>query len=729
MEPIRALTTIAVVLASACGGSEDLGETAMPRWIPLATGEAERELDRARAAEIFSNADLDIGIRYDQDGAILLEHHLTRPDWRSRKTPSGLREWHASLPRAAKLDGAAVARVELSSPDREYRRLQGRELLPERHPRREVVELGLGHFFTKTAKARTTLVLRLPSDEEPPATATLTAVVPGAGENGASRPQAGHVTTDGFSLMPGESIELATEIPPGCALRLQTLARELVGGGRVTFRVLLDGEPLLDAEQEITPGGTDAHHVLALPADGRGRSRFTFEIDGDPAVAIFADPVIGPAEIGRYGERPWGRGRPDVVLFLADTLRADVLSAYGGREDVTPSLNRLADRSVRMSNARSPSIWTLPSHGSLFTGLLPTQHGAKQTGAALPPELVTIAEHLVEHGGYRTGAATEAGFVSHRFGLDQGFGWFRELRESGAPNLTRTLDDARAFLDRDDGRPVFLFVHTYRTHMPYALGSEEDSARYDRLVARIRATMPEEDRQDHFGGFLGESRDEYHELYLGAAKALDLELGPFFAELEHRGVFANGYFVFTSDHGEEFLEHGSVGHRGAPFEEKIRIPLFFFGPGLEPREVDVGVSLIDLPPTLAGLAGVPVLPTWIGRPLFSIERERPLFSYNEDEEEAYLAVVEGSRKILFRAALDVGSEDLLGPEHFAGAYELSIDPSEAASVLDDDVAWPADLSRSIGPVWSSLSVQLGDAKSRELDEEALEQLRVLGYVD
>src|SRR6185503_9374035 len=183
------------------------------------------------------------------------------------------------------------------------------------------------------------------------------------------------------------------------------------------------------------------------------------------------------------------------------------------------------------------------------------------------------------------------------------------------------------FLARDDGRPVFLFVHTYRTHSPYRQGPDESDAELKSFVKRAR---------DATGAPLGEKLDprlapylpEYLALYRGGAHGLDALFGPWFGALEERGLFRNGFFLFTSDHGEAFYEHGTREHDGRPHEEKVRIPLFLFGPGLAPRDVRYGASLVDVAPTIAALGGVPSAPGWIGTPLLGLDHERLLFAYN-----------------------------------------------------------------------------------------------------
>ncbi len=541
-------------------------------------------------------------------------------------------------------------------------------------------------------------------------------------ERGTPRPDgwraiAGDVVAQGLSLWPGERWEIRRDFPRDSALRVSTVLRALGSPGRVEFRIDCDGEPLLVHEQEITPEGSSEHHVLSLPA-GRASVRLGFEVRGDRAATLFAAPVVGPLAIGGRGHRPWQDPRPDVVLFLADTFRADNLAAYGGSEETTPNLDRLAQRSVRFLDARSNATWTLPAHGTLFTGLLPTQHGALTSQIALDQRLVTLAERFAASG-YRTGAVTDGLYVSRTFGLDQGFQWWSES-DMDRWDLRRTLAQALDFVERDDGRPLFLFVHTYRTHLPYRVGAEESRAELRRLASQVasggegRAPEPP-----------GEGVAAYRALYLEGVRGLDEQFGPWFSELERHDVFSNGYFVFTSDHGEAFFEHGKRGHKWLPHEELIRVPLLLFGAELEPRDAWVGAGLADVAPTLAELCQLPPDPLGAGNSLLGPRAARPLFSFHQETRLDFLAVIQGDRKLISEA--EAGSRSaLLQAPAFREAYELGADPREQANRIES-ASWPGELARAAATLWARESRVLVEAAAAVPAPERIRELEALGY--
>src|SRR5262249_11305119 len=158
-------------------------------------------------------------------------------------------------------------------------------------------------------------------------------------------------------------------------------------------------------------------------------------------------------------------------------------------------------------------------------GLYPEQHGAVSLGRALPTELETLPEFLAAHG-YRTGAVTDSAFVSRHYGFDQGFTWFQEDRNW---SLAETLRAAREFLEQDDGRPAFLFVHTYRAHAPYRTGLDEDRGEIRRVVEELRARCKE------YGGDGSVSQREagarLHEVYGQGVAALDQRFSEWWPEV------------------------------------------------------------------------------------------------------------------------------------------------------------------------------------------------------
>ncbi len=540
-------------------------------------------------------------------------------------------------------------------------------------------------------------------------------------EDGRWRKSLAFYTGDAISLMTGVPQKLQLDCPPASALRWHLVGESLQPGPhQATLSLSVDGEIVW---QEPLPRSNEGTwHEVVLPAEMNGPLELEFSLEGSLALAALLAPTLGPAQV----ERDRANRRPDLVLFLADTFRADNLEAYGGTGN-TPNLDRLASESLVFEKAWSTASWTLPSQASMFTGLYPPQHGATQHGRVIPSDLVTLAERL-QHHGYRTGAITDAGFVSGRFGFAQGFEWFADRTER---NLRRTLDEASRFLAADDGRPVFLFVQTYRAHHPYRVGPEESTEDWDRFFQenRDRFDLPVlRMRADDDGGTPGpEERAERAEavaqlkaLYDEGVASLDAEFGTWFDELEEQGFFDTGYLIWTSDHGEAFEEHGDLWHGGLMWQELIRIPLLVHGGGLEAGSIPHPASLIDVPRSFCALAGVPPDPSWQGRALFELAPERRLFGFGHGQARSRVAILDGDRKILA-----LSSPESLLEGHFDCAFDLETDPGEQQNLKQAQVDWPAELCRDAAPDVERLSVPLSDPTTTKLENDA--DLKALGY--
>ena len=162
-------------------------------------------------------------------------------------------------------------------------------------------------------------------------------------------------------------------------------------------------------------------------------------------------------------------GPPDVVLIVIDTLRADHLALYGYEHATSPHLERLAADGVTYLRAISPGTWTVPAHGSLFTGRWPSYHGAERVAGQrmlaypLNPDVPTLAE-LLHAGGYATAAFVGNGtYVAPPFGFARGFTTFEHEGLESPPTVARRVDEWLA----GQPRPLFLFLNLLDPHEPY----------------------------------------------------------------------------------------------------------------------------------------------------------------------------------------------------------------------------------------------------------------------
>jgi len=503
-------------------------------------------------------------------------------------------------------------------------------------------------------------------------------------------------------------------------------------GSTARLRVFAQDELLLDDTLELFEPGTRLRaHSLALPSQLRGSATLRFELDGPPAIAAVLAPTLRPAEVGGYGARPWSDARPDVVLFVADTFRADNMEVYGGEHELTSRLDALASEGLVFTRAWSPAPWTVPAQSAMLCGRTPPriQPDERPLGASM----VTVAEHLAA-AGYRTGAVTDGVFVSRTSGFHQGFALFDEGRRS----LEETQRAVDAFLDADDDRPAFLFVQSYRVHEPYRVSDGTRTEHGERLgirgdfesASKLHRTA-DPDEPDDVLRKRAEAVRRLRALYRGGVIDLDRWSGAFVTSLEDRGLLRDGYLIFTSDHGEAFAEHGTLRHVGGLWEEHIRIPLFFYGDRIDAGSNAHASTLTDLAHSICDLADLPPRPEWDGTSLMELDRDRTLLAFERVvAAEGDLAVIRGPHKLLAPA-----DADALRAGTPRAAFDLAQDPGETRDVRARE-PWPAELARATAPEMRRLlaiqSARLAESSFAEPTAavpERAERLEALGYAE
>ncbi len=455
--------------------------------------------------------------------------------------------------------------------------------------------------------------------------------------------------------------------------------------------------------------------------------------------------------------------RANVILIVVDTLRADHLSLAGYARPTSPRLAEYARRGVYFDRFHSHSSWTRSSVATLLTSLLPGEHGVVSSAQTLSPSLETLPERL-RFVGYRTLAFVANPQIHPALGFDQGFERFFELyRLSIHPGLI-VPDDvaasasdaevlARAFsvLREERTSPYFAYVHLLDPHGPYS-PEAADAAEFSvpgyrgpitgsiADFANLTVAPPGPDDLAQFEG-----------LYDAEIRGTDRDLGVFLDALDRDGLLANTHVLVTSDHGEEFLEHGGTGHGRKLHEEQIHVPLLWIGPGIpQGRIVHQLAGLIDLAPTLLDVLGVgkgrmdPV-----GRSL------RPLWEEAEErraqpvllEEFSGEEFVEDGRTISFvhRGMLTVDHKLLIGPlradRRSGGAFsvfDLAADPGEHSlrPLPQDRATWSPE-DAALVALWQLLDRRAAShaagtlgvgAPAADLPAEDRERLRSLGYI-
>lgn len=319
------------------------------------------------------------------------------------------------------------------------------------------------------------------------------------------------------------------------------------------------------------------------------------------AISVRSSSLVGAAALlvaffaNSCAPAPYSCRDCNVVLISADTLRADHVGAYGYAKPTTPHIDALAARGVLFENAVSQSSWTRPAHFSMFTGLYPNEHGVVALKDRGPParEVVTLASALFTRG-YRTAAFTGGVNLSAAFGFDRGFESYRSNGKFFRDNLAET----KLWLDEHQNEKFFLFWHGYDPHTPYFSDPMDRAALA--TPSRPEIGLRRACRAERLHHVVAQYADEYD----AAIHRADRYVGKLLDELAARGLMERTLIVFTSDHGEEFVEHGGCFHMKTLYREVLHVPLVVVGPGLASRRVAALVpASVSIGPTILAIVG------------------------------------------------------------------------------------------------------------------------------
>ncbi|MCW8984135.1 MAG: sulfatase, partial [Thermoanaerobaculales bacterium] len=487
---------------------------------------------------------------------------------------------------------------------------------------------------------------------------------------------------DGLSLQPGSELKIAVWAEKGSRLEVESGPNSEVGLQIWTRR---EGE---DLGLRWT---SDRHGDLGrIPlGDHDGPIEIVFRTRLSPTDAsrtLQSARIVRPINSTTHtGSFTRAVTRPDILLYVVDTLRADRLSCYGGPPGISPALDRLAFDGVLFENAVAQSSWTKPSMVSVLSGMLTTEHGVRQREPRIPNQVPLVAE-LLRSVGYRTGAFTANAYLVEAAGFDRGFDTFRYAHESSDSLSRRAVD----WLGEIGGeRPVFLWIHTIDPHAPYEPGQP--------FRERWAASVPDGvGSVDHIRSLAErpapahEFTDDFLALYDAEVAQNDASFGLLLDWMRDRKRYREAMVVFLSDHGEEFWEHGVNGHGWDLFEEVLHVPMVIKpagseSAGLRRREV---VEHVDLAPTLLAAAGLRTPETLRGRDLLAVE-----VSHEDDHRVAFSEMTYKGREGFsvrwreFKLIVPLSKDFLSSPELF----DLEQDPYEKQPIADHPVtsAWLA----------------------------------------
>jgi arylsulfatase A-like enzyme len=434
-------------------------------------------------------------------------------------------------------------------------------------------------------------------------------------------------------------------------------------------------------------------------------------------LSLLAYLVFGAACAQRPG--PVSPPPRHVILISLDTLRADHLGAYGYPRATSPYFDALARRGTLFRRAVANAPSTAPSHGALLSSVYPSAFSAPLTPSGPPPAIPLLAEILRGHG-FATWGFTDGGFVASAFGFGRGFDQYREERVG----LAQTNPAIEHWLDTHQAERWFLFVHTYDVHTPYG-GSEVARRALDvrgwrgsqKIVAQDlegleRAATPPADLADVVA------------LYDAGIRHADEMLGDLLALLERRGLLASSLVVITSDHGEEFFEHGRTQHKQLYLHPNLRVPLLILVPRRVPRVVDDTVELVDVLPTVLEILGLPPHPGAMGRSLL------PLIDGESRGDDA-LAYAEGGLHSGMQRTVVTDRWQLLydAPSGRVQLFDLDADPGAHHDVAPAHPEVSTRLTAQVRRRMHQAAARRVPAPAPRVAPETRRQLEQLGYVE
>jgi len=509
-------------------------------------------------------------------------------------------------------------------------------------------------------------------------------------------------------LPPRTQLTFLAEVGRDCSLRLDS-----VNGA---------ADVLIGAETHpVSPGSAVD---LPLHASRRALTEFGFvHRRNDDSWLELVHPRIECA-VERAAKPPEvaSGARPNVLIYLVDTLRADHLGVYGYRRKTSPNIDAFARDSVVFTNAIAQSGWTKTSTASILTGLVPFHHGALDRDDALPAAILTLPL-MLRDAGYSRYAAVANGNVAPEFGFGRGFEPYEYLngKEENSGAVAGTVVDTFArWLDRrKTAAPFFAYLHTIDPHDPYAapppyaeqFRADIKTTLHVALESEIAALLKTRPDLTMDG-----VRSDLIAKYDAEIVYNDAMFGRAVADLKRRGLYDSALIIFTSDHGEEFLDHGHWGHGHSLYHELIHVPLIVkFPHGRDAgRVISANVQHADIVPTVLGAARVENRWKLDGDPLMRVPElaERRIVSWLRMDQHNAMSAVYGTRQYILRGAPSLSGEELLvfGP---------------SGGVIQGE-AWRRELRKTLVAYYlQSKSIQ---APQVPLQGEVARKLRALGYL-
>jgi arylsulfatase A-like enzyme len=529
---------------------------------------------------------------------------------------------------------------------------------------------------------------------------------------------------DGLRLPSGAAVRYPLHVAaPGADLEI--LARGgMAGDTRLRVTLEGDGQPR-ELSVLAVPAGGERQERVPLPAGDFARLALSSTGTAVISTLRLRIPITAAGPSPRSSSAP-ARPRPNLVLYVADAVRGDFLSAYGNPRPTSPRFDAFAREGWLFEDATAQSASTRPSVASMLTGLGVDGHGVAGLGSTVVPALTTLPEAL-HAAGYATAAFVANDVLSPALGYAQGFdGWNSFPRRPSAEVVRAAL----AWAHERRG-PFFLYIHTLGAHRPYEPAPEHWRPFLPATMPRVRDVLALVQKPQLAPDEMALVRSAYE----GEIHEDDAAFGELLDGLEAQGVGPKTVIAFTADHGEGFEEHGHRGHGIRLYQETAHVPLALRVPGTAGGiRVAAPVQHIDLAPTFLSLAGVQKPPDLLGWDLASVARGRP-----PGADPARILVSRLTYAGADKVAVRWGTLKLIAneePDAPAGGrfelYDLARDPRETRNIARErpgavEYLWME--SRALRSLEEALRARAAAGRKVELSPQDKEALRALGYVE
>jgi len=432
----------------------------------------------------------------------------------------------------------------------------------------------------------------------------------------------------------------------------------------------------------------------------------------------------------------------NVIILAIDTLRADhttLLQDEGvvGR-DYTPNLRNLARRGVVFESAISQAPWTMPSFASVLTGKYPDEHGAVSIAGYLRAAQLTVAEVLRE-AGYQTAAIVSHTYVDSEHGFDQGFTSFNEDNALGHDAITSTAltDEAMRFLENGRNKDnFFLFLHYFDPHNVYHDHAEYNFADEYAGWLKKERMLRDINQLRKFRHLLNAEDLKYlDDLYSEEISHTDVQIGRLLAYLEENNLSDDTAIIIVTDHGEEFMERGWLGHSIGLYDELIHVPLLCVLPGVDATRGQVSNvvetrGVFDLVLQYLGISN----PDIAGDSNLLKEIRSPEEAGSETSI-AFSTVGLSETPVGAGDGLHVSSARTREWKFIADytlnrefLYQLSSDPGETENVIDRFPEQADSMRKSLNDWMRETTGNTEFAPRMEMNKDQTESLKALGYL-